>query len=80
MKRIALTLTALAFSGAAIAQTTEIKRTETPFGSSTTVTKDDDGLSTRRSTTTTGSVGCETKTVTKENDDGDRKTKSRTNC
>ena len=80
MKRIALILTALAFSGAAIAQTAEIRRTETPLGSSTTVTKQDDGMSTRRSMDTTGSVGCETKTVTKENEDGDRKTKTRTDC
>ncbi|TDR93568.1 hypothetical protein [Enterovirga rhinocerotis] len=83
MKRIALTFAALAFAGGAVAQdTTTIKRTETPFGDKTTVTREtEDGEITRRSTETTGSVtGCETRSTTRTNEDGDTTSKTTTRC
>lgn len=83
MRRLALTLAAMALAGSAMAQdTTTIKRTETPFGDKTTVTREtEDGAVTRRSTETTGSVtGCETRSTTRTNEDGDTTSKSTTRC
>ncbi len=83
MNRILLTFAVLAASSAAMAQdTTTIQRTETPFGDRTTVTRErDDGTVTRRSTETTGSItGCETRSTTRTNEDGDSTSKTTTRC
>lgn len=83
MRRFALTLAAMVLAGSAMAQdTTTIKRTETPFGEKTTVTREtEDGTVTRRSTETTGSLtGCETRSTTRTNEDGDTTSKSTTRC
>jgi hypothetical protein len=83
MKRLALSLAVLAMSGAAFAESTTIKRTETPFGDSTTVKKEswDGSTTTKKTIDSTGSLGgCDTKSVTKTDDDGDTTTKTRTDC
>ena len=82
MKRLAVSFVALAISGAAFAQTTEIRRTETPAGESTTVTREhmDGSSTTTKRIDSTGSLGCDTKSVTETNEDGESRTKSRTRC
>lgn len=85
MKTVAIAAVALLFGTAAIAQSssTTIKREEGPLGDRTTVIKkesDDLGSTTTRKVESTGAVGCDTKSVTKTNEDGDSKTKTETRC
>lgn len=83
MRAIGLALAATFIGSVALADSTTVTRTEGPLGESTTVRKertDDDTTTTTRRTETTGSVGCDTKSVTKTNGFGDSKTKTRTEC
>lgn len=86
MKRLAIGLAVLGLSTAtAFAETTTIKRTETPMGESTTVKKENwDGTTTTTkksidSIDSTGSLGCETRSVT-ETDGDESTTKTKTRC
>ena len=80
MRLIAILAAASLIGTAALADETTVTRTETPLGSSTTVTKDrSDDVVVKRSETT-GSVGCDTKSVSKTNEFGDTKTKTKTEC
>ena len=85
MRTSAIVAFAVLFGTAAMAQSssTTVKREEGPLGDRTTVThKESDGIgsSTTRKVESTGVVGCDTKSVTKTNDDGDSKTKTTTRC
>ncbi|WP_375460760.1 hypothetical protein [uncultured Enterovirga sp.] len=84
MKTVAIAAVAILFGTAAMAQSssTTIQREEGPLGDRTTVIKkESDDLGTTRSRVdTTGNVGCDTKSVTRTNEDGDSKTKTTTRC
>ncbi|MDB5591341.1 hypothetical protein [Enterovirga sp.] len=84
MKSVAIAAFAALLSTAAIAQTsTTVTREEGPLGDRTTVTKQNSdviGTTTKRTTETTGSVGCDSKSVTKTNEFGDTRTKTKVEC
>lgn len=85
MKHVAIVAVAVLFGTAAMAQSssTTVKREEGPLGDRTTVIeKETDGPSTTtsRKVESTGAVGCDTKSVTKTNEDGDSTTKTTTRC
>jgi alpha/beta superfamily hydrolase len=70
---------ALLAAGAASAQTTVIERKETTGTTGTVVTAPSSDT-TVVNRTEERSVGCETKHVEKTNDEGDRVSKTKTNC
>jgi hypothetical protein len=81
MKITALVIAASLIGSAAVAQTTIIKREG--VDSDTTVVKKEtmDGTVVKKKVESTGSLGgCETKSVTRTNDMGDKVTKSKTDC
>lgn len=82
MKTLALALAASIAATSAFAQTTTVIERETP-GSSTTIVRErevgPDTTVVRRSEST-GSVGCESRSVTRTNEVGDTKTKTTTDC
>lgn len=82
MKSLALAFTALAFTGAAYAQSTTVITREAPASETTIVKRDSiDGTTVTRKVESTGSLGgCDTKSVTKTNEDGDSVTKTKTEC
>jgi hypothetical protein len=82
MKTLSLVVAAaLMTAGAAYAQDTTVIHRDGPVGSSTTV-RHDDGVTgtTVEKRTTSSDVGCSSKSVTRTNDDGDKVTKTRTDC
>jgi hypothetical protein len=79
MKKFATILAASMLATAAYAQTTVIEKRDAP--SSTTIVKErTDPSVTVKKEVTTGSVGCESKTVQKTDSFGDTKTKTKTEC
>jgi hypothetical protein len=81
MKSLALSIAAIAFAGAAYAQSTTVITREAPASETTVVKRDGiDGTTVTKKVESTGSVGCDTKSVTKTNEDGDRVTKTKTEC
>lgn len=78
MKAVTLALAATLIGSAALAQTTIIR--ETPSHDATVVTRESGQGHVDRKVESTGSVGCETKSVTRTNDMGDKVTKTRTDC
>jgi hypothetical protein len=79
MKAVTLALAATLIGSAAFAQTTIIR--ERPASDTTVIHKESsDGVSVTKKVETTGSAGCETKSVTRTNDMGDKTTKTRTDC
>ncbi|MDB5512406.1 MAG: hypothetical protein JWR08_1889 [Enterovirga sp.] len=81
MKITALVIAASLIGSAAVAQTTIIKREG--VDSDTTVVRKEtmDGTVVKKKVESTGSLGgCETKSVTRTNDMGDKVTKSKTDC
>jgi hypothetical protein len=83
MKTVAIAALAVMLGTSAMAQSssTTIQREDGPLGDRTTVIKkeNDDGVTTR-SRVDTGVTGCDTKSVTRTNDEGDSKTKTVTRC
>lgn len=82
MKALGLALAASLIGSMAFADETTVTRRDGPGGTSTTVKKEhDDGTTTtKRSVESTGALGCDTKSVTRTNELGDSKTKTRTDC
>jgi hypothetical protein len=82
MKTIAmLTAAALLTAGSAYAQDTTIIHKEGPAGERTTIRQEAPVSTTvEKRTTTTESVGCSSKSVTRTNDVGDSVTKTKTDC
>lgn len=81
MKLVPLAFAVSLVGTAAFADSTTVTRTEGPLGESTTVRKErSDDMGTRRSVETTGSLGCESKSVTRTNELGDTKTKTKVEC
>ena len=82
MKTLALVTTVTALlTSAAFAETVVIKKEG--IGGSTTVVREVEAPPTvveRREVPTTGTVGCDTTSVTKTNEVGDRTTKTKTEC
>ncbi|NNM72114.1 hypothetical protein [Enterovirga aerilata] len=79
MKAVTLALAATLIGSTAFAQTTIIR--EKPAEETTVIKRDTmDGTVVKKKVETTGSVGCETKSVTKTNDMGDKVTKTKTDC
>jgi hypothetical protein len=80
MKKLAILLAASVIGTAAYAQTTVIQKEG--VGSSTTVVKEQPADTTivKKEVTTTGSTGCESKTVKKTDEFGDSKTKTKVEC
>jgi hypothetical protein len=79
MKKLAILLAASAIGTAAYAQTTVIQKEG--VGSSTTVVKEQPADTTVvKKEITTGSTGCDTKTVKKTDEFGDSKTKTKVEC
>ena len=79
MKAVTLALAATLVGSAAFAQTTIIR--EQPASETTVIKRDSmDGTVVKKKVETTGSVGCETKSVTKTNDMGDKVTKTKSDC
>jgi hypothetical protein len=81
MKKLATILAASVIASAAYAQTTVIEKRES-MPSSTTIVKErsDPDVVIKKKEITTGSVGCESKTVQKTDSFGDTKTKTKTEC
>jgi hypothetical protein len=86
MKTLALVLVASAFGTAAFAQETTIIHKDGMSGSavvkqrSVDVDHDDAVVVQKRRVTTTGSVGCSTKTTAKTDEFGDTTVKKKTRC
>lgn len=81
MRTVALALVASLVGSVAFADSTTVTKTDTPYSSSTTVKKEEDGdVVTKRRVESTGAVGCDTKSVTKTDDDGESTTKTKTRC
>jgi len=79
MKAVTLALAATLIGSTAFAQTTIIR--ERPANETTVIHKESsDGVSVTKKVESTGSVGCETKSVTKTNEDGDTVKKTKTDC
>jgi hypothetical protein len=79
MKTLATLLAASVLATAAYAQSTTVIQKESP--STTTVVKEHPADTTIvKKEVTTGSVGCDTKTVKKTDEFGDSKTKTKTEC
>ena len=79
MKAVTLALAATLIGSAAFAQTTTIIR-EKPADETTVIKRETMGGTVVKKVETTGSVGCETKSVTKTNDMGDTVKKTKTDC
>ena len=80
MKAVTLALAATLIGSAAFAQTTTIVR-ERPASDTTVIEKEStSGTVVHKKVESTGSVGCETKSVTKTNDMGDTVKKTKTDC
>jgi hypothetical protein len=87
MNKLALILAASVIGTAAFAQDTTVIRKEGVTGSSTVVKQrsvdvedESDVVVKKRSVTTTGSVGCESKTTEKTDAFGDTTVKKKTTC
>ena len=81
MKSLIIAFTALGLAGAAQAQSTTVITREAPASETIVIKRDGpDGKTVTKRTESTGSLGCDTKSVTKTNDDGDRVTKTKTEC
>ena len=81
MKKLATILAASVMATAAYAQTTVIEKKESVSPGSTTIVKErSDPSVTVKKEVTTGSVGCESKTVQKTDSFGDTKIKQKTEC
>jgi hypothetical protein len=81
MKTLATVLAASVIATAAYAQTTVIEKRESVSPGSTTIVKErDPDVVVKKKEMTTGSVGCESKTVQKTDSFGDTKTKTKTEC
>jgi hypothetical protein len=82
MKKLATILAASVIAGAAYAQTTVIEKKETVSPDSTTIVKErsDPDVVVKKKEMTTGSVGCESKTVQKTDSFGDTMVKQKTEC
>ena len=81
MKTLATVLAASVIATAAYAQTTVIEKRESVSPGSTTIVKErDPDVVAKKKEMTTGSVGCESKTVQKTDSFGDTKTKTKTEC
>ncbi|MDB5559791.1 MAG: hypothetical protein JWQ36_2725 [Enterovirga sp.] len=79
MKAVTLALAATLIGSTAFAQTTIIH--EKPASETTVIKRDStDATVVKKKVETTGSVGCETKSVTKTNDMGDTVKKTKTDC
>ena len=79
MKAVTLALAATLIGSTAFAQTTIIR--ERPASDTTVIHKETSGPTVvKKKVETTGSVGCETKSVTKTNDMGDTVKKTKTDC
>jgi hypothetical protein len=79
MKAVTLALAATLIGSTAFAQTTIIR--ERPADETTVIHKETTGGTVvKKKVETTGSVGCETKSVTKTNDMGDTVKKTKTDC
>jgi hypothetical protein len=78
MKAVTLALAATLIGSAAFAQTTIIR--ERPAADTTVIHKESTEGTVVKKVETTGSAGCETKSVTKTNDMGDKTTKTKTDC
>ena len=81
MKAVTLALAATLIGSAAFAQTTTIVR-DRPADETTVIKRDtmDGSTVVKKKVESTGSVGCETKSVTRTNDMGDKVTKTKTDC
>ena len=81
MKKLAILLAASVIGTAAYAQSTTVIQKE-GVGSNTTVVKEHPADTTvvKKEVTTTGSTGCESKTVKKTDEFGDSKTKTKVEC
>ena len=80
MKKLTTILAASMLATAAYAQTTVIEKRETAPSSTTIVKERTDPSVTVKKEVTTGSVGCESKTVQKTDSFGDSKTKTKVEC
>jgi hypothetical protein len=87
MKKLVLILAASVIGTAAYAQSTTVIQKEGPVGSRTVVKErsadiedTDDVVVKRKSVTTTGSIGCESKTTAKTDSFGDTTVKKKTTC
>ena len=79
MKAVTLALAATLIGSTAFAQTTIIR--ERPASDTTVIHKETSSPTVvKKKVETTGSVGCETKSVTKTNDMGDTVKKTKTDC
>ena len=79
MKAVTLALAATLIGSTAFAQTTIIR--ERPADETTVIHKETTGGTVvKKKVETTGSVGCDTKSVTKTNDMGDTVKKTKTDC
>ena len=79
MKAVTLALAATLIGSTAFAQTTIIR--ERPANETTVIHKETSSPSVvTKKVETTGTVGCETKSVTKTNDMGDTVKKTKTDC
>ncbi|MGA0593567.1 hypothetical protein [Enterovirga sp. CN4-39] len=80
MKAVTLALAAALIGSAAHAQTTTIVR-EKPADETTVIKRETmGGTVVKKKVESTGSVGCETKSVTRTNDMGDTVKKTKTDC
>ena len=79
MKTLATVLAASVIATAAYAQTTVIEKRESVSPGST-IVKERPDVVVKKKEMTTGSVGCESKTVQKTDSFGDTKTKTKTEC
>ena len=79
MKILAILFAASLVGTAAFAETTVIHK-EGPDGEKTVVKRDGPDGTTVRRTESTGSVGCETKSVKRTNEFGATSTKTKTDC
>ncbi len=81
MKTLAIALAASLIGSAAFAQTTTVIQREGVTGDTTIIRKDAPATTiVKERVESTGSVGCETKSVTKTNEDGDSVNKTKTDC
>jgi hypothetical protein len=82
MKKLATIVAASMLASAAYAQTTVIEKRESVSPGSTTIVKErsDPDVVIKKKEVTTGSVGCESKTVQKTDSFGDTKIKTKTEC
>lgn len=78
MKAVTLALAATLIGSAAFAQTTIIR--ERPASETTVIHKETSDGAVVKKVETTGSAGCETKSVTRTNDMGDTVKKTKTEC